>query len=91
MPYHCLELHRLLSNCRINFDIIGLTESRLKCNQKALQDIDIPNCNIGHCPTEVTNGTALIYIKNDIICKVRNNLKIYQSEKLESVFMEIIS
>ena len=36
LPYHCSELHSLLSNCRINFNIIGITESRLKRNQKAL-------------------------------------------------------
>ena len=30
LPYHCSELHSLLSNCRINFHIIGITESRLK-------------------------------------------------------------
>ena len=36
------------------------------------------------------NGRALIYVKNGIIYKVRNDLKIYQSKKLESVFIEII-
>ena len=50
-PNHCSELHSLLSNCRITFDIIGKTESRLKHNQKALQNIDISNCNIEHYPT----------------------------------------
>ena len=32
-----------------------------------------------------------IYIKNDIIYKVRNDLKIYQSEEIESVLIEIIN
>ena len=36
LPYHCSELHSLLSKCRINFNIIGITESRLKRNKKAL-------------------------------------------------------
>ena len=89
-PNYCSELHSLLSNCRITFDITGITESRLKHNQKAVQNIGIPNCNIKHCPTEGPNGGALIYVKNDIIYKVRNDLKIYQSEKLESVFIERI-
>ena len=89
--YHCSELHSLLSNCRTNFDIIGITEYTLKRNQKALQNIDIPNYNIENCPTEGPNGSTLIYIKNDIIYKVRNKLKIYQSEKLESVFIEIVN
>ena len=83
MPYLCSELYNLLSNCRINFDIIGIT------SQKALPNIDIPNYNIEHCPTEGPNGSALIYGKNDIIYKVRNDLKLYQSEKSESVFTEI--
>ena len=90
MPY-CSELHSLLSLLSLLTEIIGITESRLKHNQKALQNIDIPNYNIEHCPTEGPNGGALIYIKNDIIYKVRNNLKIYQNEKLESVFIEMIN
>ena len=58
-------------------------------SQKALPNIDIPNYNIEHCPTEGLNGSALIYGKNDIIYKVRNDLKLYQSEKSEPVFIEI--
>ena len=95
LPYHCSELHSLLNNCRINFDIIGITESRLKYNQKALWNIDIPNYNIEHYPTEGPSGSVLIYIKNDIY-KLRNDLKVkwskwYQSKKLEWVFIEIIN
>ena len=60
----------------MNFVIIGITESRLKCNQKAFQNIDIPSYNIEHCPTEDPNGGALIYVKNGIY-KVRKDLKIY--------------
>ena len=37
---------------------------------------------------EGPNGSALIYVKNDIIYEVRNDLKIYQSEKLELVFID---
>ena len=91
LPYHCSEHDSLVSNCRINFEITGITESRLKGNQKALQNINIPNYNTEHCPTEGPNGGALIYIKNDIIYKVRNDLNIYQRKRLESVFIEIIN
>ena len=51
---------------------------------------NVSSVNIEHCPKEGPNGGALIYVKNDIIYKVRNDLKIYQSEKLESAFIEII-
>ena len=60
LTYHCSELHSLLSNCRINFDIIGITKSIVKRNQKALHNIDIPNYNIEHCPAQGPNGGALI-------------------------------
>ena len=86
--YHCSELHSVLSNCRIIILTLGITESRLKCNQKALQNIDIYTKLQHRALLEGPNGGALIYIKNDIY-KVRNNIII--SEKLESVFIEIIN
>ena len=67
MHYDCSELHILLGNCRVNFNITGITESRLKRNQRAIQIIDIPNYNIQQCPAEGPSDSALIYIKNDII------------------------
>ena len=33
LPYHHSELHNLLGNCNIDFQIIGITESRLKANK----------------------------------------------------------
>ena len=69
LPYHCSELHSLLGSCKINFYRIGITESRLKRNQKALENIDIPNYNIEHCPTEGPNGGALIYVKLTLSAK----------------------
>ena len=87
--YHCLELQSLLSGCGVNFEMIGIAKSRLKRNQMALQKIEIPNyrkacrhldlllgSTLG-CPTEGLNGGTLIYIKNDIIHKVKSDLKIY--------------
>ena len=91
LHYDFSELHILLGNCRVNFNIIGITESRLKRNQRAIHNIDIPNYNMQQRSAEGPSDSALIYIKNDIIYKVRNDLKIYQSEKLESVFIEIIN
>ena len=55
-------------------------ESRLKRNQKALSNIEIANYKVELCPTECANGGALLYIKNDTLYKVRNDLKIYKSK-----------
>ena len=67
LHYYCSERHSLLSNCRINFDIIGVTEIRLKCNQKTDQNIDIPKYNIENFPAEGANGNSLIVVNTDII------------------------
>ena len=91
LPYHCSELHSLLSECNIDFDVIGITESRIKRNQKALSNIEIPNYKVEQCSTESANGGALLYIKNDTLYKVRNDLKMYKSKNLESIFIEIIN
>ena len=64
LPYHCSELHSLLSECNIDFNVIGITESRIKRNQKALSNIEIPNYKVEQCSTESANGGTLLYIKN---------------------------
>ena len=90
-PYHCSELHSLLRECNIDFDVIGITESRIKRNQKALSNIEISNYKVEQCSTESANGGALLYVKNDTMYKVRNDLKMYKSKNLESIFIEIIN
>ena len=91
LPHHCSELHSLLSECNIDFDVIGITESRIKRHQKALSNIEIPNYKLEQCSTESAYGGALLYIKNDTLYKVRNDLKMYKSKNLESIFIEIIN
>ena len=90
LSYHFPELHTLLAASEIELDIIGITESRLKSNKSHLTNITLPNYNIEHCPTNGLNGGALLYIKEDIIYKKRNDLKILKSKMLESIFIEII-
>ena len=63
LPYHCSELNSLLSECNIDSDVIGITESRIKRNQKALSNIEIPNYKVEQCSTESANGRVLLYIK----------------------------
>ena len=90
LPYHFPELHPLLATSEIEPDITRITESRLKSNKSHLTNITLPNYNIEHCPTNGLNGGALLYIKEDIIYKKRNDLKILKSKMLESIFIEII-
>ena len=91
LPCHCSKLRSLLSVCNIDFDVIGITESRIKRDQKTLSSIKIPNYKVEQCSTDSANGRALLYIKNDTLYKVRNDLKMSKSKKLESIFIEIIN
>ena len=59
LPYHCSELHSLLSECNTDFDVIGITESRIKRNQKVLSNIEIPNYKVEQCSAESANGGKL--------------------------------
>ena len=41
------------------------------------------NYKINQCYIESANGVALLYIKNDTTCKLRDDLKLYKSQCLE--------
>ena len=70
------QLHTLLADIDINFDIIDITETRLRTGQKALNNIDIEKYVIEHTTTDASCGGALLDIKEGIAYKVRNELKI---------------
>ena len=74
LPYHFSELETLLSFTKINFDVIGISESWIKQNQNPIDNINLQNYN---CTTEAVNGGVLLYSKDDIIYKLRKYLKIY--------------
>ena len=90
-PYHFTELHNLLASTHFKLDVIGITESKLNRNKKHLATIDLPNYSIEQCPAAGANGGALLYIKWDLIYKLRNDLKIFKTKELESIFIEIIN
>ena len=86
-----MELHTLLTTSEIQFDIIGISESRLKRNKHHTTNIELPNYDIEHCDAEGANGGTLLYIKEYIAYKTRNDLKMYKSKHLEPGFIEIIN
>ena len=87
---HIDELKTLLNMLDHTFDIIAISESKLK---------DDPNVNIeipGYNPpcitkTEAEKGGTMIYVANGINFKPRKDLEIYVSKELESTFIEIIN
>ena len=65
-----------LSNCPTDFQILGISESRLKTNISATTNIQLPGFNIEHMPTKSGNGGALLYIRDTINYKLRPGLNV---------------
>ncbi|XP_065642482.1 uncharacterized protein LOC136074109 [Hydra vulgaris] len=89
LPFHIDELCSLINSLN-NFRLaIGITESNLYINDTNITDIYINGFNIEHCPTEAKKGGALLYLRSNLNYVVRNDLMIYSSKYLESIFVEI--
>ena len=83
-------MQSLTSKSKNNFQIISISETRLKKTQETTTNIQLENYNIEHVATEPANGGVLLYIKKAINNKLRPDLMIYKKRELESRFIEII-
>ena len=85
------DLQTLLAKINVKFNVIGITETRFKKSSIRNTIIDLNGYSFEHTPTEANCGGALLYIDNNINYIVRDDLCIYRSKELESVFIEIIN
>ena len=89
LSYHLNDLHTLLSQLSIQFDIIGITETRLKTQFLRTSNIDLQGYSFEQTTTESSCGGTLLYINNNINYICRKDLQIYKKKELESTFIEI--
>ena len=66
LSYNFDQLHTLVSEINISFDVIGITETRLKKQALRATNIDINEYNLEHTPTEASCGWTLLYVKNKL-------------------------
>ena len=90
LQYHFDELQTFLSNCPIDFKILGISESRLTTDISTTTNIQLPGFNIEHMSTRSANGSALLYIRGTINYKLRPDLNVEKEKELESIFTEIL-
>ena len=83
-------MESLISKSKNNFQIISISETRLKKTQETTKNIQLENYNIEHVATEPANEGVLLYIKKAINNKLRPDLMIYKKRELESRFIDII-
>ena len=62
LQYHMDDLKNLLSTLEYEFDIISISETKLKQNLPPTIDINIPNYHYEHTPSVANKGGTLIYI-----------------------------
>ena len=79
-----------MSCTKNNFDIIGVTETRITKQVSLLNKLYLNNYSYEFTPTETTAGGSLLYIANHLSYKCRNDLNIYKKNELESTFIEIV-
>lgn len=82
------ELRNLLDILHYPFDIIAVTETKLK-NKTPIRNIDIPDYTFEHTPSETNSGGAGIYIKNCFEYETVKKLSMSLKKVAESIFVEI--
>ena len=90
LALHIDKLKLFLSLIKTKFDIICISESRITNSNSLATNINIPEYNFKHTPTESRAGGSLMYISDKISYKLRNDLNMYCSLQLESVFIEVL-
>ena len=89
---HFDDLEYLIKTTNQTFDVIAISESRIKSNINIyITNINLPNYSIEYTPTESHAGGTLLYISNNMAYKPREDLNIYKTHELESTFIEIIN
>ena len=89
---HKEELETILTMLKVKFDIIGITETKIKKNIAPIFDTSLEGYTSYQTPTEGDKGGVSLYISKKLKCKRRNDLEsiIYKTKELESVFIELI-
>ncbi len=90
---HKVELDTTLAMLNFDFDIIGITETKIKKNINPIIDIKMKKYREYSTPTEGDKGGCLLYISDKFDTKPRKDLEkiMYKTNALESTFREIIN
>ena len=88
--YRLEELSDFIYKSEAKFDVTGIAESRLDKDVTPQNKINLQSYNIQHTQTESNKGGSLLFVSTNLSCKTLNDLNMYKSKELESIFIEII-
>ena len=72
------DFNILLNDLNVNFDILAITESRIKKDSSSPENLHLDNYSIEEAPTETS---ALLYISKRLFYQLRKDLKLYHQGK----------
>ena len=84
------DFNILLSDLNASFDILAITETRIKKDSSSPTNLESNSYSIEHTPTELSAGGTLLYTNKRLSYQLRNDLRLYDPKKIESTFIEII-
>ena len=77
-----------MNSTSINFGM-AISETRIVKDKTPVNSLNLVNYSHEFCPTKSSAGGTLLYIRNHLSYKPRNDLSIYKPTELESSFIEI--
>ena len=84
------SLTKYFDDFNISFDILAITETRIKKDSSSPINLQLSNYSTEHTPTELSGGGTLLYISKRLSYQLRNDLRLYDPVQIESTFIEII-
>ena len=74
---HIDDLRTVLSRLKFSFDVIGISEHKIRQDSTSSNNIDITGYQkFDFEPTGTTHGGAVFYVKSNLVCKVRKDLNL---------------
>ena len=69
------DFNRLLNELNVSFDILAVTETRIKKGSSSPINLQLSNYSTEHTPTESSAGGTLLYISKRFLNQLRNDLR----------------
>ena len=89
---HIDDLKLILSRLNYKFDVLGVSEHKIRKDTLPSNNISIPGYEeFVFEPTETTHGGTGFYIKDNVDYVMRKDLQINSPGDFESTFIEILS
>ena len=67
------DFNILLSDLNVSFDILAITETRIKKDSSSTINLQLNNYSTEHTPTESSGGGTLLYISKRLSYQLRND------------------